>query len=282
MKKIFIYGAGYFGEEVYENVKNKYKVLGFIDSDKKKIKKKIKKKNIYSPSILKKTNFDKVLIASMWSEDIRKKLESSFKISKSKLHVFPISKIHKLSKKKRGWLIKSKKLIRLFNNNKISYYLDHSSLLGFKRKRDIYNFNDIDLAINYKQLKKIKNILKNSKFKKIEYGIIDIDKKFLGKKFNFQLTIDDIIDLQVKKRINNYYYWVIGSNILRSKTNLLDVYKTVTYKKIKINIPLKFKKYLSNLYGKNWIKPQKNWTYDDYCNIYSKIKFKNFRSKLLL
>ena len=45
MKKIFIYGAGYFGEEVYENVKNKYKVLGFIDSDKKKIKKKIKKKN---------------------------------------------------------------------------------------------------------------------------------------------------------------------------------------------------------------------------------------------
>ena len=155
-------------------------------------------------------------------------------------------------------------------------------MLGFKRKRDIYNFNDIDLAINYKQLKKIKNILKNSKFKKIEYGIIDIDKKFLGKKFNFQLTIDDIIDLQVKKRINNYYYWVIGSNILRSKTNLLDVYKTVTYKKIKINIPLKFKKYLSNLYGKNWIKPQKNWTYDDYCNIYSKIKFKNFRSKLLL
>ena len=88
--------------------------------------------------------------------------------------------------------------------------------------------------------------------------------------------------MQVKKRINNYYYWVIGSNILRSKTNLLDVYKTVTYKKIKINIPLKFKKYLSNLYGKNWIKPQKNWTYDDYCNIYSKIKFKNFRSKLLL
>ena len=36
MKKIFIYGAGYYGEMVFENIKHKYKILGFIDSDKRK------------------------------------------------------------------------------------------------------------------------------------------------------------------------------------------------------------------------------------------------------
>ena len=218
----------------------------------------------------------------MWSKEIKKKLETNFKIPKSKLYVFPISKLHGLSKKKRGWFIKFKKLINLFNKNKIYYHLDHSSLLGFKRKKDIYSFNDIDLGVDYEQLKKIKKILKNSKkFKKIECGIIDINKKFLGKKFNYQLTIDDLIDLQIKKKVNNYYYWVVGSNILRSKLNLLEKHKLVIYKNIKIKIPSKFENYLSDLYGKNWIKPQQNWTHDNYCNIYSKIKFKNFKVKLI-
>ena len=40
MKKIFIYGTGYYGLEVYRNVKNKFNVIGFLDSDKKKINKK--------------------------------------------------------------------------------------------------------------------------------------------------------------------------------------------------------------------------------------------------
>ena len=44
MKK-FYFGAGYFGEEVFEYVKNNYNILGFIDSDEKKNKKKKKKKN---------------------------------------------------------------------------------------------------------------------------------------------------------------------------------------------------------------------------------------------
>ena len=36
MKKIFIYGAGYYGEQVLNKTKKGFKILGFIDSDKKK------------------------------------------------------------------------------------------------------------------------------------------------------------------------------------------------------------------------------------------------------
>ena len=45
-------------------------------------------------------------------------------------------------------------------------------------------------------------------------------KKNFGKKFIYQITIDNIIDLQVKKLVKNYYYWIIGSNILRIKKYL--------------------------------------------------------------
>ena len=36
MKKIFIYGAGYYGEQVLNKTKKEFEILGFIDSDKKK------------------------------------------------------------------------------------------------------------------------------------------------------------------------------------------------------------------------------------------------------
>lgn len=277
MKKIFIYGAGYFGEQVYENIKNNYKILGFIDSDKKKINKKLKKLKIYTPEIIKKADFDMVYISSMWAEDIYKSLIQN-KIKKSKLYIFPISRIN--HKKKKNWIIKVKNLLAIFDKNNINYHLEQSSLLGFKRNNDIYNFGDVDLAVEFNQLNKIKKLLKNNKkFKKIELGILDIEQKGFGKKYVFQLTIDDIIDLLINKKIGNHHYWISGPCILKSHTSYFNNLKSVVNNKIPIKVPVKSDEYLVNLYGKDWIKPPTKWTYDNYENIHSKIKFKNFKVK---
>ena len=277
MKKIFIYGAGYFGEQVYENIKNNYKILGFIDSDKKKINKKLKKLKIYSPEIIKKADFDMIYISSMWAEDIYKSLIKN-KIKKSKLYIFPISRIN--HKKKKNWIIKVKNLLAIFDKNNINYHLEQSSLLGFKRNNDIYNFGDVDLAVEFNQLNKIKKLLKNNKkFKKIELGILDIEQKGFGKKYVFQLTIDDIIDLLINKKIGNHHYWISGPCILKSHISYFNNLKSVVNNKIPIKVPVKSDEYLVNLYGKDWIKPPTKWTYDNYENIHSKIKFKNFKVK---
>ena len=113
MKKIFIYGAGYYGEMVFENIKHKYKILGFIDSDKKKNSKFLKKKKIYSPRHLDKTNYDFIIIASMWSIEIKKFLISK-SLSKKKIIIFPISEIHKTQKKKYGWEKIFKNILKIF------------------------------------------------------------------------------------------------------------------------------------------------------------------------
>ena len=70
MKKIFIYGAGYYGEQVLNKIKKEFEILGFIDSDKKKINNNLKKFKIYAPEVLKKVSYDYIYIASMWSNEI--------------------------------------------------------------------------------------------------------------------------------------------------------------------------------------------------------------------
>ena len=282
MKKIFIYGAGYYGEQVFNRIRKKYKIIGFIDKDKKKIGKKIMNHRIYSHEIIKSKKFDQIFISSMWSEEIYQFLLKKYKINKRKILIYPISEIHKKSRKIFGWYKKFKLLINLFKDNNIKFYLDHSALLGFIRRNDVYGFNDIDLAVDYKDLKKIKQILKFCKFfKKIECCKIDVDQSYIGKNFNYQITIDDFIDLQIKFKKGNFYYWIIGSNILKAKTSLFKNIKKNKFRDIEIPIPGDPKKYLSILYGKTWKKPQKNWTYDDYNNIYKKIKFSNFKINIL-
>ena len=277
MKKAFIYGAGYYGELVYKKIKHKYKINGFIDLDKKKEGKYLKKKKIYSPDYLTKVNYDYIFIASMWSLEIKKTLVKK-KINNEKIVVFPISEIQKKIKKKKGWKKILKNILEIFKKNKINYYLDHSALLGCIRDKDIYKFGDIDIAVKFEQLNKILILLKASKkFSNIELGKMDIQQKIFGKNFIYQITIDGIIDLQIKKLNKSFRYWIIGSNILMINENFTKNLIDINFKNMTLKIPKNHKFYLRKLYGEKWFKPSDNWTYDDYANITGKIKFKNFR-----
>jgi hypothetical protein len=278
MKKIFIFGTGIFGEKAYLILKKKYRIVGFLSNfATTKDKKKIKGIKIFNPSALKDFKFDKIYIASMWSFEIKNQLIKKCKINKSKIFIFSVSLIHNKSKKKL-WLNKFKTLIKILNINNIPYYLDHSSLLGLIRDNDIYCLGDIDLSIDFKNLQKVTKILLKSKiFKKIEIGTIDTQNNLLGDNYNFQITIDDFIDLMAKKKLKDFYYWIVGSSILRIKVCDIKNKTIIRYKSICIKIPKNYNLYLSNLYGKDWKNKNDNWTYDDYKNIFKKIKFNNFK-----
>jgi hypothetical protein len=279
MKKIFIFGTGIFGEKAYSILKKKYRILGFLSNfATTKDKKKIKGIKIFNPSAIKDFKFDKIYIASMWSFEIKNQLIKKCKINKSKIFIFSVSLIHNKSKKKKLWLNKFKTLIKILNINNIPYYLDHSSLLGLIRDNDIYCLGDIDLSIDFKNLQKVKKILLKSKiFKKIEIGTIDTQNNLIGDNFNFQITIDNFIDLIVKKKLKDFYYWIVGSNILRIKVCDIKNKTIIRFKRVCIKIPKNYNLYLSILYGKDWKNKNDNWTYDDYKNIFEKIKFKNFK-----
>lgn len=279
MKKAFIYGAGYYGGLVYKKIKHKYNIYGFIDSDKKKEGKFLKKKKIYSPDYLTKVDYDYIFIASMWSLEIKKFLVKK-KIKNKKIVVFPISEIQNKIKKKKGWKKNLKNIVEIFKKNKIHYYLDHSSLLGCIRDKDIYKFGDIDIAVKFEQLDKILKLLKSSKkFRNIELGKMDIRQKIFGKNFIYQITVDEIIDLQIKKLSKSFRYWLSGSNILKISENFTKNLIDINFKSMTLKIPKNHKFYLRKLYGEKWFKPAENWTYEDFANISGQIKFKNNKSE---
>src|SRR5210317_30325 len=104
MKRIFIYGSGYYGSQVFKNIKKNFEIIGFIESDKRKKNKKKYGKKIYPKEILKKKTFFKIFIASMWSSDIYNFLISK-KIPKKKIYIYPVSLIHKNKMKKLNWYV---------------------------------------------------------------------------------------------------------------------------------------------------------------------------------
>ena len=215
----------------------------------------------------------------MWSLEIKKFLVKK-RIKNKKIIVFPISEIQNKIKKKKGWKKNLKNIVEIFKKNKIHYYLDHSSLLGCIRDKDIYKFGDIDIAVKFEQLDKILKLLKSSKkFNNIVLGKMDIRQKIFGKNFIYQITVDEIIDLQIKKLSKSFRYWLSGSNILKISENFTKNLIDVNFQSMTLKIPKNHKSYLRKLYGEKWFKPAENWTYEDFANISGQIKFKNNKSE---
>ncbi len=108
---------------------------------------------------------------------------------------------------------------------------------------------------------------------------MDIRQKIFGKNFIYQITVDEIIDLQIKKLSKSFRYWLSGSNILKISENFTKNLIDINFKSMTLKIPKNHKFYLRKLYGEKWFKPAENWTYEDFANISGQIKFKNNKSE---
>ncbi|MDR2409114.1 MAG: hypothetical protein LBE13_13505, partial [Bacteroidales bacterium] len=76
-KEVFIWGAGYFGEVVYDVLIKEIQLVGYIDSNPNKQHSMLNGLTIYSPDILKTRDVNKtiVLVAAGWTKDIFDELE---------------------------------------------------------------------------------------------------------------------------------------------------------------------------------------------------------------
>lgn len=81
MEKIIIYGSGNTGKGAYFSLKNRYECLFFVDSDENKWGKEIDGVEIKPPSILKQVSDAKVLIASVFWQDILQSLQENIGLS---------------------------------------------------------------------------------------------------------------------------------------------------------------------------------------------------------
>ncbi len=266
IKKVIIFSSGYHGRNALRACrKKKMEVLFFIDNNKKLNTKVILGKKVYNPNIIKNTNFDYVILCGKHINSIKRQL-IKLKVNKKKFLFWGKKelKLDKVNLKKRSaQLIKILKIIIYnFQKYKIKYWLDMGSLLYFLRNQDLAETSDVDFILDYKDLTQLEDICK--RIASSNKSLI-LHRKFLYKSRYFKKKIKQISFKGVSKSLD-FEPPIFEFNLFIKKKNFIEnlakeklfnsdycnkqVYKF--YKNILIPIPYNSKKYLSDMYGKDW------------------------------
>lgn len=171
-----------------------------------------------------------------------------------------------------------KKVTRFLEKNKIPYILEAGTLLGVIRENRLLPWdNDLDITVT-RQFEKqlLKNIWKLrlcgyqirvkyykedlKYFKRKELRIIKIRHlnifKFLKKEV--------VLDIFVKRKIGNEYYWTVGvkDTVLKAvPETFYDNLTQIEFSNKLFSVPKDSEGYLENHYGKDWRIPVKEWNF---------------------
>lgn len=290
MKTVIIFGTGEFAKNIYNQYKNDLNIINFSDNNKDKHNTLFFEKLVIAPEDLTSIDFDEMIIASSYSEEIYKQLVEDLNLDKNKIRRLYVneSKVQFYSKEK---VEKSEyfmfEICKLLEENHISYYIDHGTLLGIIRDEALIPWDkDIDLAVLIEDKEKIETMLKSylnnfihplCKTNNWKYKIEKEDIIIEGIKetlfielqiFNDSIFKEDevALDLMFRYKRDSTIYWGVCGKYLKAPINICFPTSQIVYKNYSINVPNDKIEYLSNLYG-DWQKPIKNWTYDKYNNL---------------
>jgi len=171
-----------------------------------------------------------------------------------------------------------KKTTAILENSKIPYILEAGTLLGVIRENRLLPWdNDIDITITqgykhtllknlwklylYGYTVRVKHYKRDLKyFKKGELRIVKIRHHNPLKLFKK----DVILEIFVKKKIGNEYYWTVGVKdpVLKSvPERFYDNHTKYMFEDKEFSVPVDYFGYLACHYGENWRTPVKEWDY---------------------
>ena len=168
------------------------------------------------------------------------------------------------------------KITEIMEKHSLPYWLEGGTLLGIIRENRLLPWdNDMDISTFKKDYKKLLRVSISfflagyrvsyrkfrediGPFKKGEFRMIKIRNfiNFLGKG-------EVLLDIFVKKKVGNKYYWVVGtkSPVLKSSpAKYLETQTKIMFNGKEYSAPADYKGYLTHRY-KDWQTPVKTWDF---------------------
>jgi phosphorylcholine metabolism protein LicD len=153
----------------------------------------------------------------------------------------------------------------------IRYWLDFGTLLGIYRDGALIPWdNDADISIHGDDVEilwKVKSQLpfkyrlspryNSTKWIPGKYRVFKL-KYWYQKPLRFLKRKELHIDIFVKYKVDNYYYWISCGSPKRVKSHYHDTSESINWHGNTYNIPSDTKKYLTELYG-DWKTPIRNY-----------------------
>jgi phosphoenolpyruvate mutase len=262
-----IFGAGSYGANTIENYREEQEILFCTDNDLTKVGQTVSGVIVRSPQLLQSTQFDKVLISSMWSREIQDQLVHELKIDPSKIEIVPIDAVRSTFDQP-ALAGKFAQLVRILEDEGIRYWLDHSSLLGLVRDADLMA-SDIDLAV----LDEDVPLIMQSAALQAAFGTHEVFTYTASEQSTYwregdvkMIKLCGTLDLHVKHRIDGKLLWLVGPFLLAASEHFYDSVELHEWQGLSLRLPKNPENYLEVLYGE-WRQPVSSWTYADYNNI---------------
>lgn len=283
MKKIntILFGASESGKIFYENFKDKYQIMAFVDNNSELWGSKIGSIEILNPNVLINLKFEKIIITSQWVSDIKKQLEN-LGIDQSKILIPDRRTISKPcfedARSRRFAFQFITKFTQIARRNGIQLFTDMGTLLGIIRENDLIPWdNDIDFSVIDGNQRKIWKILQ---------GIVNFDNEIAIRNLNQVFEVNNVKNIsQINFEIvfSNYKQlssvpisinfklikgdtcrWMAFPDLWQSPAYHFEDDQVFFWNGKEILVPLNPESYLEHIYGNNWRIPNPKFTYGDY------------------
>jgi len=168
-------------------------------------------------------------------------------------------------------LIMLSKVTSLLEKNNIDYLLEGGTLLGIIRENRLLPWdNDLDISITEKFYNELIHII--PQLKKLGYMVwsktFDYDEEPLStqkiriiklrtRKLHF-IRGEVGLDIFIKFKKENRYYWQVGEKIKSSPAHFYDNLTFHTFNNKQYMLPQQYKEYLTYRYG-DWKQIKKDW-----------------------
>lgn len=286
---LILFGASIGGQRAinhYRELGNQ--IIAVVDNDQAKHGQLLSGIPVIGPHELSKYKTSKIVICSMYFQQIRNQLIGEFSIDAEQISVASATILKGLKPLERGPRYELSRDLMLtlasaFTNANIPYYIDHGTLLGLVRDGDLLPWdNDVDIAIDAEYAEQAYQVIQkalpaNSATHQWQvahqsgqfdtpqgphqgWRIIKVTDALL------EPSTEHLVDCIIKHKVQDTRYWLVGATTLHAPDELTKIKTNLDYQGHLLSVPAKTETYLELLYG-DWATPKQDWSHASYTNI---------------
>lgn len=278
--KLVVWGVGEFTDRLIPNLERFGEVIALVDRNPEKWGLRYGELYVSNPCFIRALNFDKVVVATQFVEQVCENLKTEFSITDAQILIPPKTIIKGTPFQNPICKALATKalldIVKESNSDGLDISLDFGTLLGVIRENALIDWDDdIDLTVDHSLKDKLEEFLITysccpnlpntqvclTRIKAAGWGVIAYNLRYLhahGEYFDINIGIRNFINGR-SVYLPSFGFWSVPEEHFKTLC-------TTKFMGQDVSIPKNSAGYLCLVYGANWRVPCPEFTFNSYAN----------------